>query len=113
MCFQMNPGDRSSLENVRTCIGKKEKKQLTIQLGLSQAIALETYHRKIVTGATQNNLQLPENDGAAACTFIYLRIPEKSLELQPVSDEEIAYTFILTTPSTFFLITFLDDLKTR
>ena len=77
----MNPGDRPSLEHVRTCIGKKEIKQLTIQLGLSQATALESYDRKTATGATQNNNQLPGNDGTAACTLICLKIPEKSLEL--------------------------------
>ena len=84
---------------------KKEKKQLTIQLGVSQATALETYDRKIATGATQNNNQLPENDGTAACRFICLKIPEKSLELLPVSDEEKEDTFILTNLSIFSLMT--------
>ena len=84
---------------------KKEKKQLTIQLGVSQATALETYDRKIATGATQNNNQLPENDGTAVCRFICLKIPEKSLELLPVSDEEKEDTFILTNLSIFSLMT--------
>ena len=61
---------------------------------------LETYDRRIATGETQNNNQLPENDTPAACTFIYLKITEKVLELQPVSDKEIARKFILTTLST-------------
>ena len=41
------------------------KKQLTIPLGLSQAIVLETYDITIATGVTQNNNQLPENDDTA------------------------------------------------
>ena len=96
----VNPGDRPSLEDVRACIEKKDKKQLTIQFGLGQAIALETCDRKMATGGTQNNNKPPENDG----TFICLKIPEKSSELQPVSDEEIANN--LRTLSTFSLRTF-------
>ena len=56
--------------------------------------------------ATQNNNQPPENDGTAVGIFICLKIPEKSLELQCASDEEIAGTFILTTLATFSLINF-------
>ena len=41
------------------------KKQLTIPLGLSQVIVLETYDITIATGVTQNNNQLPENDDTA------------------------------------------------
>ena len=70
MHLQVNPGDRPSLEDVRACIGKKEKKQLTTPLGLSQAIVLETYNRRISTGATQKNNQLPKNDGTAASTIV-------------------------------------------
>ena len=71
--------------------------RLNAHLGLSQAIALETCDRKIATGANENNNKLPENDGTIACTFICLKIPEKSLELQPASDVEIADTFSLMT----------------
>ena len=35
------------------------------------------------------------------CTFICLKIPEKSLESQSASDEEMVGTFILTTLATF------------
>ena len=88
------------------------KKQLTIPLGLSQAFQVfEIYDIKITTGVTQNNNQLPENDGTAfvkksLLKSICLKIPEKSFELQPVSDEEIAGTFILASLSTFSLMTF-------
>lgn len=41
------------------------KKQLTIPLGLSQAIVLETYDITIAIGLTQNNNQLPESDDTA------------------------------------------------
>ena len=68
---------------------KKDKKQLTTPLELSQAIALEIYDRRIAIGATQNNNQLPNNDGTAECTFI------------PVLDDKIADTFFLTFRSTF------------
>ena len=83
---------------------KKEKQQLTILLGLSRAIALESYDRMIETGTTQNNNQLPENDYTATCTLICLKILEKSFEEQPVLDEEI-YVH-LTTISTFSLMIF-------
>ena len=96
MSSQVNLGDRPSLDDVRACIGKKRKNN-KLPLALSQTTALEIYDRRIATGATQNNNQLPENDGTAACTFICLKIAEKILELQPVSDEEIAGTFILAT----------------
>ena len=33
MCSQMNPGDRPSLEDVRACIGKKEKKTANYPVG--------------------------------------------------------------------------------
>ena len=98
----MNPGYRPSLDDVRTYIGKKEKKQQTILLVLSQAAALEMHDRRIATAAAQNTNQLSENDCTAACTIICLKIAEKYLELQPVSDEELAGTFIWTTLSTFF-----------
>ena len=70
-----------------------------------KATALETYDRKIAVGATQNNNQLPENGGTSAI-FICLKIAKKLLELHPVSDEEIAGTFILTT-----LAPFLEELN--
>ena len=79
-------------------MGKKDKKQLTTPLELSQAIALEIYDRRIAIGATENNNQQPKNDGTVTCTFMCLKIPEK---LQPVSDDKIANTFFLT-----FLLTF-------
>ena len=101
-CSQVNRGDRPSLDDVRTCIGKKEKKQQTILLALSQAAVLEMHYRRIATVATQNNNQLSENDCTAVCTIICLKIAEKYLELQPVSDEELAGTFIWTTLLTFF-----------
>ena len=82
---QVNLEGRPSLEDARACIGKKEKKQLTIPLALSQAGALETYDGRIATGAGRNNSQLPEKAG----TFICLKIAENLLELQPVSDEEM------------------------
>ena len=80
---------------------KKDKKQLTTPLELSQAIALEIYDRRIAIGATENTNQQPKNDGTVTCTFMCLEISEKSLELQPVSDDKIANTFFLT-----FLLTF-------
>ena len=70
-------------------------------MALGQATALETYDRKIATNATQNNYQLPEIDSTTVCTFICLKIAKIFLELQPVSDEGIVGTFILTTLSTF------------
>ena len=60
---------------------KQREKATNHQLGLSQVIASETYNRKIATGTTQNNNQLPEYDGTAVCTLICLKIPEKSSEL--------------------------------
>ena len=86
----------------------EKTEKLTIPLALSQTTTSETYDRKNVT---------------AAFTLICLKIAEKVLELQPVSDAEIAGTFILTTLSTFhwtygercslnLLDYFLDDLKT-
>ena len=103
MRSQVNPGNQPSLEDVRACIGwgKKDKKQLTTPLELSQAIALEIYDRRIAIGATENTNQQPKNDGTVTCTFMCLKISEKSLELQPVSDDKIANTFFLT-----FLLTF-------
>ena len=87
MCSQVNPEDRPSLEESKGLYWKKQrKKQLTIPLALSQTTTSETYDRKNVT---------------AAFTLICLKIAEKVLELQPVSDAEIAGTFILTTLSTF------------
>ena len=77
---------------------KKDKKQLTTPLELSQAIALEIYDIRIAIGATESNNQQPKNDGTVTCTFMCLKIPEK---LQPVSDDKIANTFFLT-----FLLTF-------
>ena len=61
MCSQVNPGDRWSLEDVRACIEKKTRKQLTIPLQLSQATALEKCDRRIATGATQKSLKNFEN----------------------------------------------------
>lgn len=99
MRSQVNPGKQPSLEDVRACIGKKkDKKQLTTPLELSQAIALEIYDIRIAIGATESNNQQPKNDGTVTCTFMCLKIPEK---LQPVSDDKIANTFFLT-----FLLTF-------
>ena len=66
MYWQKNPEDRPSSEDISVCIGKKEKISLNISLALSQTTALKSYDRRIATGATQNNNQLPENDGAAA-----------------------------------------------
>ena len=66
----MNPGERPSLDDVRDPIEKKEKKQPTVPLALSQATTLEIYDRTITTGAIQNYNQLPENDGTAAWTFM-------------------------------------------
>ena len=98
----MNPGYRPSVDDVRTYIGKKEKKQQTILLVLSQATVLEMHDRRIATAAAQNTNQLSENDCTAACTIICLKIAEKYLELQSVSDEELAGTFIWATLSTLF-----------
>ena len=58
----MNPGDWPSLEDIRACIEKKDKKQLTTQLELSQAIVLEIYDRSNGTGETQIKNQLPKYD---------------------------------------------------
>ena len=72
----MNPGDWPSLEDIRACIEKKDKKQLTTQLELSQAIVLEIYGRSNGTGETQIKNQLPKYDGTVASIFICLKIPE-------------------------------------
>ena len=72
----MNPGDWPSLEDIRACIEKKDKKQLTTQLELSQAIVLEIYDRSNGTGETQIKNQLPKYDGTVASIFICLKIPE-------------------------------------
>ena len=55
---QVNPEDRSSLEDVRACIEKKREKTINHPTGTSQAKALETYDRRIATGATPNKNQL-------------------------------------------------------
>ena len=70
LCSQVNPGERPWLDDVRDRIEKKEKKQQTVPLALSQATTLEIYDRTITTGAIQNYNQLPENDGTAAWTFM-------------------------------------------
>ena len=72
----MNPGDWPSLEDIRACIEKKDEKQLTTQLELSQAIVLEIYDRSNGTGATEIKNQLPKYDGTVASIFICLKIPE-------------------------------------
>ena len=84
-------------------------KESFISWGSFHKKPIETYDRKIATGATQNNNQLPEENPTAACTFICLKIPEKSLELQPVSDEEIAGTFILTILATWLFYRLLEN----
>ena len=55
---------------------KKDKKQLTTQLELSEAIVLEIYDRSNGTGATEIKNQLPKYDGTVASIFICLKIPE-------------------------------------
>ena len=73
----MNPGDWPSLKDIRACIEKKkDKKQLTTQLELSEAIVLEIYDRSNGTGATEIKNQLPKYDGTVASIFICLKIHE-------------------------------------
>ena len=55
MCSHLNPGDQPSLEDVRACIEKNKIKNN--EPSRNQATALETYDRRIATGATQNNNQ--------------------------------------------------------
>ena len=90
MCLQIKPEERPSLDDLRNHINTAN--EIIVEkfpLSLSQATALEQFDQNIAL-CKNNVTELPENDGTSACTFLCLKIAEKFLELQPVSEEEFA-----------------------